>query len=279
MISVQKWPFFRLFFQLIQSRKMFFTILQKEKSPFQAIKTRCSKSRKIDIFPRGLTHGFGPKMAIFQTVFFQAIATRKKSLTIFQNDKTPFYAIKTKSLESRKIDIFTKGLTHGFGPKMAIFPNFFFQAIQARKMSFTIFQNEKTPFQAIKTTSLKSQTIQIFTKGLTNGLSKNDHYSNLFLLAIQAREMSFWIFQNEKMPFYAIKKRNSKSRKIDIFPMAVNPWFWSKNRHFFQLFFLGNIGKENVFYDILKRKNSFLGYKNQKLKRPKNSHFYKGVNS
>ena len=91
--------------------------------------------------------------------------------------------------------------------------------------------------------------------------------------------MSFWIFQNEKMPFYAIKKRNSKSRKIDIFPMAVNPWFWSKNRHFFQLFFLGNIGKENVFYDILERKNSFLGYKNQKLKRSKNSHFYKGVNS
>ena len=30
---------------------------------------------------------------------------------------------------------------------------------------------------------------------------------------------------------------------------------------FFQLFFLGTIGQENVFYDILKRKNTFLGYK------------------
>ena len=47
---------------------------------------------------------------------------------------------------------------------------------------------------------------------------------------------------------------------------------------FFQTFFLGNIRKENVFYDILERKNSFLGYKNQTLKRSKNSHFYKGVN-
>ena len=28
---------------------------------------------------------------------------------------------------------------------------------------------------------------------------------------------------------------------------------------FFQLFFLGNIGKENVFYDILERKNAILG--------------------
>ena len=33
---------------------------------------------------------------------------------------------------------------------------------------------------------------------------------------------------------------------------------------FFQLFFLGNIGKENIFYDILQRKNAFLGYKNKK---------------
>ena len=30
---------------------------------------------------------------------------------------------------------------------------------------------------------------------------------------------------------------------------------------FFQLFFLGKIGQENVFYDILERKNTFLGYK------------------
>ena len=30
---------------------------------------------------------------------------------------------------------------------------------------------------------------------------------------------------------------------------------------FFQLSFLCNIGRENVFYDVLKRKNTFLGYK------------------
>ena len=33
---------------------------------------------------------------------------------------------------------------------------------------------------------------------------------------------------------------------------------------FFQLFFLGNIKQENVFYDILERKNAFLGSKNKK---------------
>ena len=36
---------------------------------------------------------------------------------------------------------------------------------------------------------------------------------------------------------------------------------------FFQLFLLGNIGKENVFYYILKRKNDFLGDKKKKFKK------------
>ena len=36
---------------------------------------------------------------------------------------------------------------------------------------------------------------------------------------------------------------------------------------FFQLFILGNIGKEKVFYDILEEKNAFLGYENKKFKK------------
>ena len=40
-----------------------------------------------------------------------------------------------------------------------------------------------------------------------------------------------------------------------------------------QLFFLGNIGQENDFYDILEPKNAFLGYKNKKSKESKNLQF------
>ena len=47
---------------------------------------------------------------------------------------------------------------------------------------------------------------------------------------------------------------------------------------FFQLFFLGKIRQENVFYDFLERKNACLGYKNKKFKKSKNWHFSKGVN-
>ena len=49
---------------------MSFTIFLKEKTFFYVIKTRSSKSRKIDFFPKGLTHGFGAKLAIVPTFFF-----------------------------------------------------------------------------------------------------------------------------------------------------------------------------------------------------------------
>ena len=47
---------------------------------------------------------------------------------------------------------------------------------------------------------------------------------------------------------------------------------------FIQLFFLGNLGQKNVFYDILEQKNAFLDYKNKKFEKSKNWHFSKGVN-
>ena len=46
----------------------------------------------------------------------------------------------------------------------------------------------------------------------------------------------------------------------------------------FPTFFLGDIGQENVCYDILERKNPFLGYKNKMFKKAKNWDFSKGVN-
>ena len=46
----------------------------------------------------------------------------------------------------------------------------------------------------------------------------------------------------------------------------------------FPNFFLGNIGQENVFDDILARKNAFLSYRNKKFKKSKNGHFSEGAN-
>ena len=82
--------------------------------------------------------------------------------------------------------------------------------------------------------------------------------------------MSFTIFYNEKTAFQAIKTQSSKSRNIDIFPKGLTRGFGPKKAIFFNFLFLGNIGKENVFYDILERKNAILGYKNKKFKKSKN---------
>ena len=133
MVMVKKLLFFQLFLQAIKIRKRSFTISQNKKLPFQAIKTRSSKSRKIDIFQKGLTHGIGPKMAVFSDVSSQAIQTRKMYFTIFQNKKMPFQAIKTRSSKSRKIDILPKGLTYGIGPKMEIFRIFLLMQYRPEK--------------------------------------------------------------------------------------------------------------------------------------------------
>ena len=50
-----------------------------------------------------------------------------------------------------------------------------------------------------------------------------------------------------------------------------------QNWLFFHFFVLGNIGQENVFYDILKRKNAFLAYRKKNFKKLKICNFSKGV--
>ena len=92
------------------------------------------------------------------------------------------------------------------------------------------------------------------------------------------QEIVFYDILQRNNAFLGYKNKKLKKSKNWNFSKGVNPWFWSKNGHFFQLLFLGNIGQEKVFYDILERKNAFLGYKNKKFKNSKNCHFSKEVN-
>ena len=77
MVLVQKWPIFQLFFLgNIEQENVFYDILER-KNAFLGYKKRSSKRPKIDILPKGLTHGFGPKMALFPTLFFSQYRTGK----------------------------------------------------------------------------------------------------------------------------------------------------------------------------------------------------------
>ena len=70
----------------------------------------------------------------------------------------------------------------------------------------------------------------------------------------------FYTILEQKNAFLGYENKKLKKSKNWHFSKGVSPGFWSKIGHF-SIFFLSNIGQENVFYDILERKNAFLGNK------------------
>ena len=86
----------------------------------------------------------------------------------------------------------------------------------------------------------------------------------------------FYYILERKNACLSFKNKKLKKSKNWDFSKGVNPRFCSKNGHFSNFVFLSNIGQGNIFYDILERKNAFLGYKNKKLKKSKNWDFSKG---
>ena len=162
MFMVQNGHFSKFFLGFIRQENVFYESPER-KNVFLGYKNKKLKKSKRAIFPKELTYGFCLKMAIFQTFVLQVIQARKMSFMIFQNLKSPFQAIKTRSSKSQKMAIFPKGLTLGFGLKMAIFLNYF-KAIQARKMSFTKFQNEKNAFLGYRNKNFK-KNFKKFQKG------------------------------------------------------------------------------------------------------------------
>ena len=103
-------------------------------------------------------------------------------------------------------------------------------------------------------------------------------FSNFFFWGNIGQQNDFYDIVERKNAFLGYKNKNFKKSKKWYFSIGVKPWFWSKNCHFSNFFFLDNIGQENVFYAILERKNAFLFYKNKKFKNSKSWHFYKWVN-
>ena len=101
-------------------------------------------------------------------------------------------------------------------------------------------------------------------------------FFQLFFLGDIGQENVFCDILERKNVFLGHVNNKFKTSNNWHFSKGVNPRFWSKHTHFSNFFFFGNIGQENVFYDILERKNAFLGYKNKKFKKSRISHFSKG---
>ena len=75
--------------------------------------------------------------------------------------------------------------------------------------------------------------------------------------------------------YFRTKKHLSRLKKLKVQKVKKLTFFKKVNHAFgpkmaiFPTFVLGNIGQENVFYDILEQKSTFLGYKNEKFKKSK----------
>ena len=128
MVLVQKWPFFQpfFFFQQYTPGKCLSRSSRTKKRLSRLLRQEVQIVEKINIFPKGLTHGFSQKMAIFPTFFLGNTGQENVSSNILER-KNAILGYKNKKFKKSKINIFPNGLTHGFGPEMAIFPTFFFK--------------------------------------------------------------------------------------------------------------------------------------------------------
>ena len=133
MVLVQKWPIFQLsFFGNIGQENVFYDILERNNSFLDYKKNEFKKSKNWHYF-KELTHGFGPKMADFPTFFFLCNIGEENVFYDILEWKNVLLGYKNNKFKESKIDIFPKGLTHAFGPKMAFFPTFFFRQYRPGK--------------------------------------------------------------------------------------------------------------------------------------------------
>ena len=97
----------------------------------------------------------------------------------------------------------------------------------------------------------------------------------LFFLGKICQENIFNDILERKNSFLGFINKKFANQKIWHFSKRVNPWFWSKNGQSSNFLFFGNIGQENIFNDILERKNAFLGYKTKKVQKVAKLRFFK----
>ena len=134
MVLVKKWQFFHVFFLgNIGHENLFYNILER-KNVFLAYKKKKFKKSKNWDFSTGVNPWFCSKNDHFSMSFFFCNIGQENVFYNNLEQKNAFLAYKKeRSSKSRKIKIFPKVLTHGFGQKMNIFPCLFFRQYRPGK--------------------------------------------------------------------------------------------------------------------------------------------------
>ena len=135
--------------------------------------------------------------------------------------------------------------------KVGYFCMFLFLAIEARKMCYTIFQMEKTPFQAIKQEVEKVEKLRFFQRGYQSMvLVQNWPFLHVFIFGNRGQDNVFYDILEGINPFLGYKnKKLKKSKNRDFSKGVISPWFMSKVGHFCMFLFLA-IEARKMFYTI-----------------------------
>ena len=135
-----------------------------------------------------------------------------------------------------KLKFFQRGLTHGFGPKMAIFPSFFSSNIVQENVFYDIL-DRKNAILGYKNKMLKKSKNWHLSKGINPWFwSKNSLFSNFFLGNMGQKNV-FYDIQERENAFLGYRNKEFKKAKNRHFSKFVNPLFWSKKGHFSNIFF------------------------------------------
>ena len=82
----------------------------------------------------------------------------------------------------------------------------------------------------------------ILPEGLTHGFVPKMAILQTFIFGQYTPEKCLYNILERQNAFLGYKNEKSKKSKNWHFSKGVNPWFWSKNGHFSNFSFLGNIG-------------------------------------
>ena len=139
MVLVQKWPFFSFFVLRNKSQDNVFQDILERKNAFLGQKNRKFEKSKNWHFSKGVNPCLWSKNGHFSNFFFLRNIDQENAFYDIQQRKNAFLGYKNNNFKKSKNSHFSKGVNPCFWSKNDHISNFFFQVIEAWKMSFTIF--------------------------------------------------------------------------------------------------------------------------------------------
>ena len=193
---------------------------------------------------------FLKKLLFSNFFFFELIQSRKGCFRVFYNNKALFLAINRRSLKSRKIEVFSKLLIHGFFKKKGHFPINFLGNGEIFK------KPEKSKISLGFLPQFLSK-IGMFSQGYFQGKSRKKSFFSEFLSKKEC-------FLDQKIEVLKISKKSKLSKNFPIFQNIVC---------FLTGIFRLNKAEKILFFYILHTLESLLDQKSEILKKSEKSKF------